>query len=983
MKIYMLPETSDLGIGRVVEAYHRYLPAMGVQFVSEAEADLVVCHAGAHATHRQTDVLICHGLYPTHTLDKSEAYFQANADVVRNAREALAITVPSNWVAMPFKRDMTLRPHVVPHGLDVWDWPCDNDNLRYVLWGKGHTPGVCNPDVVNAIAEKLPKINFITTFGKPAHNVKVTGVLPFPKMKQTIANAGVYLATTKETFGIQTLEAMACGVPVVGYGHGATPDIVKHGITGWLVKPGDIDGLTDGIDWAVRNRRAVGLAAREHVENEFTWLVACARLYRVLEQALTIKRNNDNPPLVSVIIPCYNYGKWVGDAIQSVLNQTYKGRMEVIVVNDGSTDDTDQRIKPYLDKVTYLKKQNGGVAEARNYGIRYSNGDLIACLDADDWWKPNFLEDLVPPMLADRSLGLVYGHLESNNGQGSYVSGWPPPFDFTEQAARHNRVPSSCLYRKSAWKRALGYKAPYQPAEDAELWLRIAASGHNVRKVTDHVVYTYRLHSNSLSRTIREPDWVSDKPYHANPDAAPFAAPVSNGKASHPFKDYDDPWVSVIVPVGPGHENLVYRALDSIQAQSTMNWEAVVVNDSGKPMTHPGTGQALADAYPYIIEVRTPGSLGVAVARNLGAKAAHADMLLFLDADDWLLPGCLAYMINAYNENPCNYIYADWMGFDGKGLSPHKAKDFSIEGITREAIHPITALVPKVWHQEIGGFDESLSGWEDWAYFLELVKHKHCGIRVPTQVMVYDYSSGNRREDSLSKRNQLLPEIRSRYKERDMACGACAKKNGGSGAAGRPAARSVPARASNTRGTIAMSVKSEESDSKMVTVQENSGNIGSHGVVGVRTRINYGRKKHGDVFQMHVDDAMAQPQRYTRVASAPAQEPVPEKPAPPVDPRFDFAPEQEIKKPSVPAVPPAQVAAQQAQQAAILEQAYTPIPDDEIEVDITILPLVQIKQLELGPEDAQMALELEQSAPKPRKSVLEYLQTLIKGASDK
>lgn len=960
MKICMLPETSELGIGRVLEAYHKHLPAFGVQFVSEESADLVVCHAGNHAKHRQTDVLICHGLYPTATLDKSSAYFNANADVIQNAREARTITVPSSWVAMPFKRDMCVVPYIVPHGIDVDDWHPTPIHDNYVLWAKGHKPGVVDTTIVNELAELMPDVQFVTTFGKPSSNVLVTGVLPFAEMKKKMAKAGVYLAVTKETFGIQTLEAMACGIPVVGYDHGATPDLVTHGATGWLAKPGDLHGLVEGIKWAFDNQHALSEAGQK-VARRYTWETACERLYNVMKIALAAGTSYE--PLISVIIPSYNYGRWVGNAIESVLGQTYTGPKEIIVVNDGSNDNTDEAIKPYLDRVAYYKKPNGGVAEARNYGVRHSHGELIACLDADDSWQPEFLSSLVPPMIKDRSLGLVYGHLQSNNGQGTFVTGWPPPFDFREQAARHNRVPSSCLYRRTAWERAGGYRAQYTPAEDAELWLRIAAVGFNVHKVTDNPVYTYRLHSHSLSRTVKEPDWVTDKPYHGNADLTPFAAPAVDGRPSHPFRDYDDPWVSIIIPVGPGHENLVYRALDSLQSQSVTSWEVIVVNDSGRSMTQPMTGQPLAQAYPFITEVDS-GQSGVAKARNIGAKQAHTDMLVFLDADDWLLPGYLAHTIQAYNDNPDTYVYTDWLGFDGSKMSGHVSKEFTIAGILKEALHPITALVPRAWHNEIGGFDESVSGWEDWFYYLDLVKAGHCGHRVGYQGLVYDYSSGLRREDSLRKRNELLPEVRRRYKEDSMACSSCGGKRGGNGRSSGV----VPSQNMSmmSREVPVMAVKESADDNKMVSVRENSGNIGAHGVIGVRTRINYGRHRHGDVFQMHKDDYVAQPHRYVRMEEV-VQAPQPTRPEAPV-----VAAPQPVAPLPVPVVEKPIVPTSEE----LVKVAMQPVPDDEIEVDITILPLTQIKRLELDKESATDALELERSSKKPRQSVIAYLESL-------
>jgi len=99
--------------------------------------------------------------------------------------------------------------------------------------------------------------------------------------------------------------------------------------------------------------------------------------------------------LISVIIPSYNSGKFLGEAIESVVNQTYKN-IEIIVINDGSTDNTEEIVKKWQKKdrrIRYLKhKENRGLSVARNDGIRISKGDFISLLDADDFWMKDKLE---------------------------------------------------------------------------------------------------------------------------------------------------------------------------------------------------------------------------------------------------------------------------------------------------------------------------------------------------------------------------------------------------------------------------------------------------------------------------------------------------------------------------------------------------------------------------------------------------------------
>jgi glycosyltransferase involved in cell wall biosynthesis len=106
--------------------------------------------------------------------------------------------------------------------------------------------------------------------------------------------------------------------------------------------------------------------------------------------------------LVSVIITNYNYGNYVADAIESVIAQDYKA-LEIIVVDDGSTDNSIKIISSYLPNVNLVKKENGGVSSARNFGIAHATGKYIAYLDADDFWEPNKISKQMFVLLDSKS----------------------------------------------------------------------------------------------------------------------------------------------------------------------------------------------------------------------------------------------------------------------------------------------------------------------------------------------------------------------------------------------------------------------------------------------------------------------------------------------------------------------------------------------------------------------------------------------------
>lgn len=110
---------------------------------------------------------------------------------------------------------------------------------------------------------------------------------------------------------------------------------------------------------------------------------------------------------VSVVIATFNYGRFITDAVDSVLAQTVPVS-EIIIIDDGSTDDTESRVREFGTSVRYIWQENMGVSAARNRGVRESSGDLVAFLDADDTWDPQVVEKQVNEFLSDDEIGLVH-----------------------------------------------------------------------------------------------------------------------------------------------------------------------------------------------------------------------------------------------------------------------------------------------------------------------------------------------------------------------------------------------------------------------------------------------------------------------------------------------------------------------------------------------------------------------------------------------
>jgi len=125
-----------------------------------------------------------------------------------------------------------------------------------------------------------------------------------------------------------------------------------------------------------------------------------------------VPSSSSRPPFVSVIIDTYNYGHFIEQAIDSVLAQEFPlERVEILVVDDGSTDDTSQRVKRYGSSIQYFHKPNGGQASALNFGVQKARGEVVALLDADDYWLPQKLKTIVAAFEQHPDVGMIYHRL--------------------------------------------------------------------------------------------------------------------------------------------------------------------------------------------------------------------------------------------------------------------------------------------------------------------------------------------------------------------------------------------------------------------------------------------------------------------------------------------------------------------------------------------------------------------------------------------
>ncbi|MGL6283264.1 MAG: glycosyltransferase family 2 protein, partial [Microcoleaceae cyanobacterium] len=187
-------------------------------------------------------------------------------------------------------------------------------------------------------------------------------------------------------------------------------------------------------------------------------------------------------PRVSVIIPVYHSANYISEALDSVLSQTYHD-YEIIVVNDGSTDNICEVLSPYENKINYFYQENQGSAVARNLGIAKAKGELIAFLDADDFWLLlNKLDEQVNYLLKDSSLGSVHTGWRVMDGNGRKVIDVEPWYSMPEinlvSWLMYKPIRLSGMIIRQSWLvKVGGFDGDLRQSHDVDLMLRLALLG--------------------------------------------------------------------------------------------------------------------------------------------------------------------------------------------------------------------------------------------------------------------------------------------------------------------------------------------------------------------------------------------------------------------------------------------------------------------------------------------------------------------------
>jgi teichuronic acid biosynthesis glycosyltransferase TuaG len=210
-------------------------------------------------------------------------------------------------------------------------------------------------------------------------------------------------------------------------------------------------------------------------------------------------------PFVSVIVPCYNQARFVPDAVESILSQTYP-HIEIIVVDDGSTDDPQAALAAYSHSIRIIQQDNRGLAAARNAGFRISQGQYLCFLDSDDTLLPHAIARHVEFLESQPDYALSYSAWEqvSEDGLETYTVVRPGISGNVLKPLLLRRFfffASAVVLRRDCLERVGEFDEAITWGEDADLWMRLSYAGYQFGYV-DEPLMRYRIHAKSMTAQV-------------------------------------------------------------------------------------------------------------------------------------------------------------------------------------------------------------------------------------------------------------------------------------------------------------------------------------------------------------------------------------------------------------------------------------------------------------------------------------------------
>jgi glycosyltransferase involved in cell wall biosynthesis len=378
---------------------------------------------------------------------------------------------------------------------------------RLVLVGNDTAPSPDMPSMKRRIERMIPS--------RLADRFVVLAPRPREQLLDLYRDARLcVLPSHYDNFPNTCLEAMAMQKFVIGTRNSGMAEMIEDGVSGRVIPSADAAALSAALIEAFNMphaaRKTMAQAARRRVEQRYAPAVIAEeteRLYRgYLAQrgAPRVQRPVRTGTLkVAVVIPCFNHGEFLPDALASVKAQTHPG-VECVIVDDGSTQPATIAALDAAREEGWrvLRQENAGLAEARNAGVRATDAEFFVPLDADDRLDPRFIEQLLPPLLADAGLGFSYGRVTLFGAENRV---WECPKYDPRRLLTENLSCATAVVRREAFDEAGGYAADMTFGfEDWDFWIALLALGWHGR-MTPEPLFFYRRHAGGSMLARAEP----------------------------------------------------------------------------------------------------------------------------------------------------------------------------------------------------------------------------------------------------------------------------------------------------------------------------------------------------------------------------------------------------------------------------------------------------------------------------------------------
>ena len=405
-------------------------------------------------------------------------------------------------------------------------------------------------------------------------------------------------------------------------------------------------------------------------------------------------------PLITAIVPAFNAARFLPSTIDSLRWQAYQP-LEIILIDDGSTDDTAKLVPQLGDDIRYESQANAGPAAARNHALRLARGEFFAFLDADDQWPRDKLSIQLARMLAEPELDAVLGRIQYVALDESALPG--VRFQGQDQTVADVHLGSG-LFRRRAFETVGLFDESLRFCEDVDWFFR--AREESLRMVILRATtLCYRLHDQNMTLDRSSADRLLAPVFKKSLDRRR----LKDGQVRPlpRWLSYDEYWpgraplVSAVIPAYNA-QAYVAQAIESVLAQTYAPVEIVVVDDGSDD----GTERVVRGFGPRVRLYRQAHG-GPGAARNLGVAKSTGPLLAFLDADDLWMPDKLERQVEALQQSSeCGMVFGMVQQFQqGGGTEPPQPGHFAG-----------TLLVRREAFNKVGPFAEDLHVAEfiDW-----------------------------------------------------------------------------------------------------------------------------------------------------------------------------------------------------------------------------------------------------------------------------